>query len=308
MSREIERELAHAERAYGMGHIDGAIEALRRALTLDPDLAEAHAWLAICLLRKRRLHAATVEAGYAMSLEPDSPIAQWVSAEIEIANRRFKSAERHIDALLASTPNDASAYRLRARLCELTNRRREQLAALEQALALAPEDVETLAELASYYADVGDTESAGRYAEDALRLEPENKSALVAMGRTLLLRRDDRGAREHALAALRIDATDVGALHLMAAIKARANPLLGLWWRYAVWASAMGTTRQIVVLLTAFVLYRVATIALGQAGNAGAAMAVNYAWIAIVVYSFVGPQVFRNAVRRELASVELKRF
>ena len=115
-------------------------------------------------------------------------------------------------------------------------------------------------------------------------------------------------AETRRLAALRVDATDVGALHLMSAVKARSNPLLGLWWRYATWASAVGTSRQIVVLLGAFVLYRVGVIAMSQAGNTGAANIINIVWLAIVVYSFAGPQLFRNALQRELAGVELKRF
>lgn len=308
MTREIDRELERAERALAVGHIDGAIEALRRVLTFDPDFADAHAWLAICLLRKRRLHAAAIEAERALTLGPESPLSQRVGAEIEMARRRFKEAERHVDQLIAMTPMDASALRLRARLFALTGRERQRLPVLGEALAKDPADAATLADLASYHCDVRDSRTAQRYAEEALRLEPENQSALVAMGQALLLAGDVAGAREHALLALRVDATDVGALHLMSSIKARSNPLLGLWWRYATWASAIGTSRQILVLLGAFVLYRVGAIAMSQAGNTGAAGVINIVWLAIVVYSFAGPQLFRNALQRELAGVELKRF
>ena len=44
----------------------GAIDLLKQALSEDPDCAEAHALLSLCLLRVKRLHGARAEAGMAL--------------------------------------------------------------------------------------------------------------------------------------------------------------------------------------------------------------------------------------------------
>ena len=74
---ELERWLLQAQRQMEQGHLEGAAESLRRVLTLDPDLADAHAMLALCLLDLRRLHAAQHEAELAMMELFGSPGAEF---------------------------------------------------------------------------------------------------------------------------------------------------------------------------------------------------------------------------------------
>jgi hypothetical protein len=128
------------------------------------------------------------------------------------------------------------------------------------------------------------------------------------MGSTLLARGDVQGARDHALQALRADPTNPGALRLLTAVKTRSNPLLGLWWRYATWCERVGPAKQIVVLLAAYAIQRFATIAALGADRDTLASGISYAWLAICVYSFVGPALFRRALQKELTGVSLGRF
>jgi Flp pilus assembly protein TadD len=308
MSRAIERSLERAERLYQIGQLDGAIDELRRMLTEDPDVAEAHAWLALCLLRKRRLHAALVEARLALTLGPELLLSQYVAAEVALAKRDFRAAGEHIAALLDGAPENPGFHRLKAHWLTLTGRRKERLPVLQEALRLKPDDSETLAALATHFTDVGDLAQAWQHADAALRAEPENHSALVAMGRVLLLQGDKDGAREHAVQALRADPTAPDALALLTSIKTRANPFLGAWWHYATWLERIGPARSVIVLLAAFVLYRVAVISAEQDGATGLAQGIQLAWLAVVAYTFVGPMLFQRALQRELASVELKKF
>jgi tetratricopeptide (TPR) repeat protein len=308
MSPDTQRYLERAQRLYELGQDDGAIDQLKRALTEDPDLAEAHAWLALCLLRKRRLHAAAVEAGLAITLGPELALSHWVAAEVALAKRDFKQAAQHIETLLAEDPGNPIVHRLKARWLTLTGKRSERLPVLEHARRLAPDDPETLAALSAHHADTGEAGLARQLAEEALRIDPENHSALVAMGWALLLLGDTAGAREHAIGALRADPLAPDALALLTSIKTRANPLLGAWWHYAAWMEKIGPTRSVVVLLTAFVLYRLAVIVADQQGASELASGIQIAWLAVVVYSFLGPVLFRRALKRELESVELQRF
>jgi len=128
------------------------------------------------------------------------------------------------------------------------------------------------------------------------------------MGWALLRSGDRAGARDHAIHALRADASAPDALALLTSIKTRSNPLLGAWWHYATWMERIGSTRSVMVLLAAFALQRVAAIYAQQIDEPGLARAISIAWLAIVVYSFVGPILFRRALQRELESVELRRF
>ena len=160
MTGDIQRFLERAEHLYELGQLDGAIDLLKRALTLNPDLAEAHAWLALCLLRKRRLHAAVVEAGLATTLGPELPLSHLVAAEVAIAKRDFGAAGQHIETLLAEAPENPAFHRLKARWLSLTGKRSQRLPVLEEARRLAPADPETLAQLSSHFADAGDAQRA----------------------------------------------------------------------------------------------------------------------------------------------------
>ena len=308
MTDDPHRYLERASHLYEIGQLDGAIDQLKRALTENPDLAEAHAWLALCLLRKRRLHAAVVEAGLALPLGPEQLLSHLVGAEVALAKRDFKTAGRHIETLLAEAPENPAFYRVKARWLTLTGKRHERLPVLEQARRLAPDEPETLAELSSHFAETGELDRARQLAEQALRIDPENQSALVAMGWALLLCGDKAGAREHAVDALRKDPLAPDALALLTSIKSRSNPLLGAWWHYATWMERIGPTRSVIVLLSAFVIYRLAVIVAQQQGATGLASGIQLAWLGVVVYSFVGPVLFRKALQRELQSIELRRF
>jgi tetratricopeptide (TPR) repeat protein len=260
------------------------------------------------LLQKRRLYAAGIETDLALTLAPEAPFTHWVAAELNLARRDFAVAERHVEQFRAMAPDLPSADRLLARCYSLTGRRAERLPVLTQALNKDPTDPDTLAALANHHSELGELEQAWRYADEALRAAPENMSALVAMGDVLLKRGDINDAREHAVLALRADPSDPSALALLTSIKARTSPLLGLWWRYAVWGERVGPTRQVIVLLIAFVLYRVSTLVAADLGMDGLASVIVLAWLGIVVYSFVGPTMFRRALQKELASVQLARF
>ena len=92
----------------------------------------------------------------------------------------------------------------------------------------------------------------------------------------------------------------------MAAIKAKTNWFLGLWWRYSTWTLEAGTRRAVVVLLFAFVAYRVARQWLFDAGNPQAAGLVSLAWIGICVYTWVGPGLFQRELQKELGKIRLR--
>jgi tetratricopeptide (TPR) repeat protein len=301
-----DRKLELALHRIQNGQIDGAIELLRQLLGDDPDLAQAHALLAICLMSKKRLSAAEHEAKLALMLDPGQELPLFAVANIKLAQRKFKEANEHIDQLLEMDPNHAPYYILKANLKGITFKHSEILPLLEKALELAPESPDVLSELSDYYAECGEVDLAESYAREALQYDPEHSSGLVAMGKVLLEKNEIELAREHAIMALQNDPSEPQALGLMAGIKARKSLLLGLWWRYNVWMNRIGPTRSILVLLFAYIVYRVLSMGFDDMGHREAADFVRYVWLGLVIYSFLGPTIFNNQIKKELDDVKLR--
>ncbi len=92
------------------GHVEGAINSLRQLLSDDPEHAEAHALLALCLLMMRRAFAAEREAGLALAADPQLEFAHYVAARVAMARRRFKLAEKHLDQVLELNPQEAGYH------------------------------------------------------------------------------------------------------------------------------------------------------------------------------------------------------
>jgi len=295
-----------AENQMRQGNVDQAIETLKQALGQDPNLAEGHALLAICLIAVKRLHAAAHEAGIALRLQPELPLAHHALGSVKMAQRRFTEAERAFKTLLELEPESAQNHRAMANLLALTRRSDEADRYLQRALELDPGNPNILADMGDRCLDRGDVDGAERWARLVLEQQPEHLDGLVLMGSVALRRGDISTAREHALWGLRINPQDHAALRLLTDIKSRSNRFLGLWWRYSTWMSQLGMTRAVVVLLAAFILYRVAKIAANQAGHPELAALVQVLWLGICVYTWVGPGIFMRSLRRELSSVSLK--
>lgn len=295
-----------AARRASLGDVDGAIELLRRALSGDPDHAGAHAQLALCLVRKKRLVAAEHEAGAALAAEPDHPFAQYAMASVRLAQRRLGDARRHLDEMRAADPTSVAALRLLATVHATEGDRRAARAALAQARELDPDDAEVVVQLGDHALQEGRVDEADGHARAALAIDPESVDAHVLAGFVALRRGDAATAREHAISALHAGAHDPDALRLMVAVKARESLVLGLWWRFATFMGEQGDARSIAMMLAMYLGYRVVEIAARQADRPGLASVATILWLAFCAYTWIGPGLFARAVRKELDEVRLK--
>jgi tetratricopeptide (TPR) repeat protein len=306
MSRDIEQYIDRARQQLRHNNTAGAVESLRMALTVDPEHAFAHALLAICLHDQKRLYAARHEAAQALLLEPESAFAHYAMALVLTAKRSFREAETHLQRCIALEPGHAEYWRALANLNNLWGRDREVLSLLEKAREMDPDDPDIWADLARYQLfQKGDRALARQHVQTALALQPEHLQSLVIMGFILLQQGRVGPAREHALWALRQNPVDEFALSLFCSIQARKSLVLGLWWRLNAFIGAGTITRMMLILIGAFAVYRFAAMLLGDYGHTDLRLGLQLAWLALCVYTWVGPRIFAQQLKKELQSVKL---
>lgn len=290
---------------FAHGNLHGAVEMFKRALSEDPDDADAHAVLALVLLRQKRLHAAEHEAQLALTLEAELPLAHAAAASVALARRQFSRAEGHLQRLLELEPQEPDNLRLQARFYGLTGKQEQRREALMRALSFGPDDPYTLTALGDEALERGDLVEAERRARETLAADAQFLDGLVLMGQVHVRRGQLEEARDHALWALRQNASDPGALRLLVEIQARKSWVLGLWWRWATWMGTLSDTRGMLVLLGAFAAQRVATQAALDLEAPTAATLIMLVWLGIVAYSWIGPSLFNRMLERELKGVKL---
>jgi hypothetical protein len=121
----------------------------------------------------------------------------------------------------------------------------------------------------------------------------------------LLLRGRVDEAHDHAAWALRRNPSSTQALTLLAAVKARQSPLLGLWYRYEAAMARLGSAGSILVALAAFALVQGAREVLDQDHPSTAAI-LELAWLLVVGYTWMGPALFRRRLAQEIRDIRLR--
>jgi len=303
---QLQRLIERAGQQYRYGDYRGGVESLREALSIDPQHYFAHSLLAIGLLNMKRLVAAEYEARAGLRLEPEAPFAHYAMGEVLKAQLKFKQALKYQQQAIALSPTDADYHGAIAETCALMGREKDAKNYLDKALQLDPENAGILAQLGDWHLRSNQKDKAAQFFDEALALEPQHSAALTGKGRLLLYRGKTEEAYDHAVWVLQQDATDPAALQLLAAIKTRRNPLFGLWFRLNAWLTAGGNLRTIMLLIGAYVLFRLGSQLLQDYGHAEAATMLRYTWLGIVIYSWVGPAWFRAKLEEELKSVRLK--
>lgn len=303
---DSQRLLQRADDLLVRGDVDQAISTLTMLLGEDPEESDAHALLALCLVRRKRLFAARHEAERAAELAPESLFAHIASGVVLTARGEYKAAEKHLLDACQIDPESDSAQAALANLYRTWDKPDQALASAQRATTLAPGRADHWAALGQIEFSRGQREQAMQHAQAALEIDPENQDALVLMGHLLLARGDINAAREHAAWALQVDPMDQGALTLLAAVKAYKSPLLGLWWRFQTFISAGSNSRSILLLVLMYLAYRVASIALDDNGFKQYVLPLQLLWLGFCVYTWVAPGLFWKSVRRELQSVRLR--
>jgi serine/threonine protein kinase/tetratricopeptide (TPR) repeat protein len=88
-----------------------AIEVLRRAIAIQPTLAEAHAWLGMSFLNLGRIEEAIASLRQAVALEPDNAqVHQGLARALWMGEGRVEEAVEHLRRAIALNPEAGYSY------------------------------------------------------------------------------------------------------------------------------------------------------------------------------------------------------
>ncbi|REK12230.1 MAG: tetratricopeptide repeat protein [Planctomycetota bacterium] len=229
---------------------------LRQALVADPNDAEAHAALAICLAGLEKYAEATEAAGMAIGLAPDEPFGFYARAFVYQRRNWFAEAEKDIRQAIMLAPERASLYSLLGVI--LLDRRRWQEAAdaAEQGLRLDPEDADCTNVRARALVLLRRKVDAQDAIEASLARHPEDATSHANLGWTLIERGQYEKAMEHFREALRLEPNSEWArLGIIEALKAR-RLFYRIVLRYFLWIQKFSSRGQWFIIIGAWVIYR----------------------------------------------------
>jgi TolB-like protein len=133
------RELAN------LGKEKDAVPLFSRAAAIDPNFAQAHAWLAIALLATywfdgnlATLNEAAQAARRALTSDSGDPTVHHASAVVLLWSRQYDRAGMHFDRAISLNPVDTQIRADRAGWLRYTGRREEALSAIDEAIRRSP--------------------------------------------------------------------------------------------------------------------------------------------------------------------------
>lgn len=132
-------DLAEAHAGLGMAHLVGwdwvaSEEAFRRALRLDPGDVVAHVWFALLLSFMGRAREAIEQIGLAEQLDPLSAYVYGIKAHVLHEARRFEQGIEAAELALALDPNSSLALWALGLSASAVERHEQAVTALERAV------------------------------------------------------------------------------------------------------------------------------------------------------------------------------
>ncbi len=306
-TNSIDSLVEQASQRYRYGDFNGGIEALKAALSITPNDGFLHSYLSFGLIKQKRISAAEYEAKIGLELEPNSAYAHYTMGNLLYVKRDLKAALVHLELALTLEPENVKFLELLSAIQINKRQLKEAKLTLERALEIAPDDPEILGQFGDYCYEINDLNKAECYYNEALEIEPQHISSLVGKGQILLRNGAVLESKEHAIWALQQDPNNSSALGLLTNIKARQNFLMGLWWRLNTWLISGNNARTILLLISAFMIFRVTSIAFVDAGMETVGSTISMLWLGIVVYMWIGPTWFSNKLKAELETVMLNK-
>ncbi len=175
----------HGAALLQLGEFRKAAHKLTQATQAAPGEAEPFVHLAMARQALGEMKQAQAATDRALTLNPAGPDALTLAAELAIAREDFDDAVALYARLVAAAPGDPDALQKYAFALDRTGARRDAMSALRQALALAPDHVESLTNLSALLLAADQQEHADEaldLAARAVAVAPEENATLMNYG------------------------------------------------------------------------------------------------------------------------------
>ena len=242
--------LQRARLLFEQHRLEQAAEQLKQLLAQDPDDAEAHALLALCLLdNKDQWHNATREAEQSIHLAPDHPFSHYVLASV--LNKRSRTAESlaAIDEALRLDPGQSLFYALRASLLAQLERWSECLEAASLGLQMDPDDTSCANMRSLSLERLGRKNDALQQADNAVSRDPDSGHAHSMRGWALLQKGRVAEAQLAFREALRLEPTNEFARTGMIQALNSNNFLFRIAFKFHSFLGRLGSTYRWAIVL-----------------------------------------------------------
>ncbi|MGH7594167.1 MAG: protein kinase domain-containing protein [Gemmatimonadales bacterium] len=166
-------------------NLESAVSASRKALEIDPELAEAHASRGFALTLSRQYEEAREQFETAIRINPNLYEAHYLYARACFQERKFEEAVRHYEDAARVRPEDYQALLLLTTPLNSLGRTEEGAASLRRGLQVAerhlelnPDDARALSLGASALTELGEPTRALEWAARALAIDPNDSGVL----------------------------------------------------------------------------------------------------------------------------------
>ncbi len=302
----MEGSLAKAHALIAAGSLDSAIDEIKAVLARHPDHAYAQALLAACFIDKGFAKDALKEAQAALSTDPSLILAHRVEGLAHLRQKDFALAEQSIRRAIELDPEDAESHRLLGALFDSCAKLNEARTAFEEALRLDPADPSVISSYADFLIDKGELDAADTLLASAPDHVVDNDYLLIARGKIALRRNDLEKAHDLALWALRHDAQNEAAVNLLCQTKIKKNPLMALWWGWAMFMQQFDGKTRVFILIGLWIGYNILARTVLRSAPPAIANGAAIFWVAFCLLTWIGPAVLGRMVARELEKVSLK--
>lgn len=164
-----------------VGDMPGSIEALRRALELEPRRASAMIGLGLTLNHQKRHAEAKDVLGRGLVLDPENAIGLAALAEAEAGLSELPAAEQHASRALASADPPATAHLVLGLIRMQQGRYAEAREALEQTIAKDPQATRAHYQLSLALARLGEREKSREHLELYRKMLRDDETRLEEM-------------------------------------------------------------------------------------------------------------------------------
>lgn len=294
----IELLVEEAFREAGQGDYAASNQSIEKALAIDPEIGELHAWSALYILRQGNSEGAQQPINRALDLNPNSPFIHQIAGDQAAATRRRKRAETFYLNGVRLDPFYVGNYISLANFYGNRSEFDKALAWADRACTIDPKESDAVVMRGEILLEQGKFRDARHAAQTALRIDPENVDACKLMSQVELETGNLDTARDLAVEALTKNARDTDALTLLAQIRSRRNPLLAIWWRVNLLLRRFNTNTGVpLFLLLILAPSLVVPFVIDAEINSLVLAAMIFS--ALVAFRYIGEFAIRRMIKRD---------